>query len=84
MELEVMELTRETTEELHPVLARLEAIREKLGLSQERFALQKLDVSFTTYNSWLRGRFSKISLERLEQLQAIADELERELEEQGG
>jgi len=59
----------------------LEEIRGRLGLSQERFALQKLDVSFATYNGWLHGRFEKISLERLKQLERRAAELERELAE---
>ncbi|HIC95806.1 TPA: XRE family transcriptional regulator [Candidatus Bipolaricaulota bacterium] len=84
MELEVIGLAEKTKteeEELHPVLARLEAIRRRLGLSQERFALQRLNVSFATYNGWLHGRFRKISLERLQELEALADRLERELEE---
>lgn len=67
----------------HPVLKRLEAARERMGLSREQFALRHVGVSYITYHRWCKGAFERTSVERLKQLEQLADRLEAELEGEG-
>lgn len=64
----------------HPVLERLEAVRNRLGLSREAFAYTKLGVTGMTYYRWCTGKFKKLTLERVEELEKRVEELEGELE----
>ena len=76
---------REKTDQIeHPVLKRLEAARERMGLSREQFAVKYVGVSYITYHRWCKGAFERTSVGRLKQLQELADKLERELEAKGG
>ena len=75
----------EATYELkHPLLERLEGIRKRLGYSRERFAVEKLRTSNMTYYRWLREGIDGLTLRRIQELEALADRLEAELEEKGG
>jgi predicted ATPase/DNA-binding CsgD family transcriptional regulator len=59
--------------------ARVRALRESLGLSQEQFA-QQLNVSFATVNRWEGGRheMSRSARSRFEQLATAAAEVRRD------
>lgn len=78
---EVMELGKRTADQIdHPLLKRLEDLRERMGLSRERFAVHTLDVSYPTYHRWVKGGFRNIALKTFEQLEELVTELEAELE----
>jgi len=66
MVVEVRTLTEET--KLHPLLEQLEELRKEKGLSLEKFAVQVLDISFSTYNRWLKGTFNPdlFTIEKIE------------------
>lgn len=65
----------------HPVLKRLEAVRERMGLSREQFAVRYVGVSYITYHRWCKGGFDRTSVGRLAELEELADWLETKLEE---
>lgn len=48
----------------------LEARRQAMGLSREKFAVQVLDVSLSTYERWQAGNFNP-SLKTLQKLEAM-------------
>jgi len=57
----------------HPLVERLEKKRKELGLSMERFAVEKLKVTFHTYQRWLHKRFNP-KLETLERIEKVLNE----------
>jgi transcriptional regulator with XRE-family HTH domain len=57
----------------HPLLERLEAKRRELGLSQERFAVERLGIAFNTYQRWLYQRFNP-TLEMIERIERVISE----------
>jgi len=57
----------------HPLLERLEAKRKELGLSQERFAVERLGITFNTYQRWLHRRFNP-TLEMIERIERVLNE----------
>jgi len=57
----------------HPLLDRLEAKRKELGLSQERFAVERLGIAFNTYQRWLYQRFNP-TLEMIERIERVIGE----------
>jgi transcriptional regulator with XRE-family HTH domain len=61
---------------MEALLERLERVRKEKGLSLEKFAVQLLDVSFSTYFRWLKGNFNP-DLKTFRKLEAWVDEQER-------
>lgn len=57
----------------HELLEKLEAKRERLGVSKEKFAVKELDISYSTYHRWLSRRFNP-DLETIEHIKKVLDE----------
>jgi hypothetical protein len=48
-------------------------------MSRERFANEVIRIPYATYDHWIKGGFSKLSTERLRELEKLASQLEAEL-----
>jgi hypothetical protein len=70
---------RTPVESDHPVLSRLEEVRIRKSMSRERFANEVIRIPYATYDHWIKGGFSKLSTERLRELEKLASQLEAEL-----
>lgn len=60
-----------------PLLQKLEEERRRSGLSQEKFAVQVLGISYTTYQRWLHGKFNP-TYQTLKRLEALLKEAREE------
>ena len=60
---------------LNPLLQALEERRAEMGLSQEKFAVKVLGISYSTYQRWLNKRFNPdmATLARLKALLELTD-----------
>lgn len=61
------------TMQKHKLLEKLEDKRRQLGISKEKFAVKKLDISYSTYHRWLNERFNP-NLETIEQIKKVLNE----------